>query len=257
MGKTKKSVDYYGFEGAGGPGAPPPPNPKSNPDKARFNTMVFSFILAIPALVLAYVVFKEVEYIKLIVAGLVAGIAIAIGDWMYEVYAYVRGYWFVYGGHTRLGKVNFYHVPIEMTIGFIPLGVALIILSYLPLLPRHLGIMIWPFSVPALDNILVLPITLIINSFCGGYFDFASKKYGLFMNGHNWDYFIHCMSVWLPLSTFAVVISRIVMLSKDDPTLFAGTIGLLFILYIVGIVLFKILYIRKHFDSDGNIIHTA
>ncbi|MBN1472727.1 MAG: hypothetical protein JW925_13185 [Syntrophaceae bacterium] len=253
MTDAKKDI-YYSFEGAGGPGTPPPPNPQSNPDRARFRLMVLGFVLVLPAIALSYLVYQGMEYLKLMVAGIVAGITIAVADWIYEVYAYVRGYWFVYGGHTRLGKVNLYHVPLEMTIGFVPLGLALIALSYLPLLPRHFGIMLWPFSYPSLDNILVLPVTLIITAFIGGYVDFASKKYGLFMNGHNWDYFVHCMSIWLPLSTMAVVISRIIINAKDCTLLYLSTIGIILFLCVASIALFKILYIRKHFDSEGNII---
>jgi hypothetical protein len=245
------AIDYYGFRGAGEPGAPPPTNPVADSDRARFRLMVLSFILVLPAVAISYLVYQGMEYLKLMIAGIVAGITIAVGDWMYEVYAYVRGYWFVYGGHTRLGKVNFYHVPFEMTIGFVPLGLALIILSYLPLLLRHFGIMIWPFCYPSLDNILCLPVTLIIVAFCGGYVDFVSKRYGLFMNGYNWDYFIHCMSVWLPLSTMAVVISRIIILAKDNTLLYLGTIGIMLFLCVAAVVLFRMLYIKKHFNPDG------
>ncbi len=254
MKKTQSSIDYYGFSGAGGPGAPPPTDPAANPDRARFRLMVLSFILALPAIGLSYLVYQGMEYLQLMVAGIVAGITIAVADWIYEVYAYVRGYWFVYGGHTRLGKVNLYHVPLEMSIGFVPLGLALIALSYLPLLLRHFGIMIWPFSCPSLDNILVLPVTLIITAFCGGYVDFASKKYGLFMNGHNWSYFIHCMSIWLPLSSMAVIISRIIINAKDDTLFYLGTIGIILFLCVASILLFKVLYINNHFDPDGSIL---
>ena len=63
------------------------------------------------------------------------------------------------------------------------------------------------------------------------------------------------MPLWLPFSSLAVVVSRMVILSNDDLLLYIGTIGLLLVLFIMGIVLFKLLYIRKHFDRAGNIIN--
>ncbi|MBU0992104.1 MAG: hypothetical protein KJ737_06385 [Proteobacteria bacterium] len=239
---TNREIDYYGFKGAGGPGDPPVPNPKSNPDRARNRQLWLSFLLSIPPIIIAFLVFEGWAYWRLIIAGTVAGISIAVCDWMYEVYAYTRGYWFVYGGHTRIGKINLFHVPLEMSIGFVPLGIALVILSYLPLLVRHLGIAIWPFSHPSLDNVLCLPVIILIVSFGGGYFDFISKKYGLFMNGHNWDYFIHCMSVWVPLSSLAVIFSRIILLNHDLK-IFCATITLIIVLHISGVIIFHRFYI--------------
>ena len=63
------------------------------------------------------------------------------------------------------------------------------------------------------------------------------------------------MPVWLSLPSLAVVVFRIVILFKADLLLYIGTRDLFLVLFIMGRVLFKLLYIKKHLDHDGNIIH--
>jgi hypothetical protein len=63
------------------------------------------------------------------------------------------------------------------------------------------------------------------------------------------------MSVRLPVSFLAFADFKIVILFKADFLLYIRIIGLLLVLFIMDIVLFKLLYIKKHFDRGGKIIH--
>jgi len=90
MENADSSIDYIGFKGAGGPGAPPPPNPRSNPDRARYLTSLSCVVMMGIALGVAAAVYSGSLYVKFVIVGLLAGATVAACDWMLEVYAYVN-----------------------------------------------------------------------------------------------------------------------------------------------------------------------
>jgi hypothetical protein len=247
MSYERDSEIYTTFKGAGGPGAPPPQRPGSNPTRMWQMFFVVCVIAFIAALICAAFVYQGEYYLKALVSSLCAGVATAVVDWMIEVYAAQKGYWFMYGGHTRLGRINSHTIPMEMSFGFIFLGAGGAILSYLPLLVRFLGITTWPFYDPNLDFLTVIVIVLII-SISGACVDFiVAKRNGALMNGPNWHFVKHVVTIYFPIEAIAMVTVRIPMAflyASMDSFLIAA--GIVLLVYIVAPLLFNQFYIKKY-----------
>ena len=141
MANSDQSVDYDWFKGAGGPKAPPPQKPNTNPTRARLLLLIASPIEVAITLLLFSSCFTAAGLLWAhIIGAICAGIAIALYDWIVEAYAYVKGLWFCYGGYQKIGKLDFKHVPIDMVLSFVATGFSLAFISYFPELFRNWGL---------------------------------------------------------------------------------------------------------------------
>jgi len=240
MSEGDQSVDYKGFKGAGGPSAPPPQKPNTNPTRARLLLLIASPIeVAIIFIVFSFPFTAAGMLIAHIIGGLCAGITIAIYDWIVEAYAYVKGLWFCYGGYQKIGKLDFRHVPIDMVISFVVTGFCLAFISYFPELFRYWGWNFWPISDSSLD-LWLIPGLLVLLALFGAFGDFRTKRSGVWMNGPSWSYWKCAFFAWLPLLTSGIIFDRLVLLTWTNPILLAFTIITLFlILTIIIIILVK------------------
>lgn len=236
MSNHNQSVDYEGFKGAGSPRAPPPQKPDTNPTRERLIMLGLSPILVAGFLIIFSFMFNsQGTLIPHIIGALCGGITIAIYDWTIEAYAYEKGLWFCYGGYQKVGKLDFKHVPVDMVIGFVAIGFTLSIASYSPQLFRSWGWNFWPISDPSLD-LLALPIIIIPMSLFGAFFDFRSKRSGVWMNGPTWSYWKCAFYAWLPLLTSGIIVDRLILLSWIYPTQLIIVIILPFLIEIFIIV---------------------
>jgi hypothetical protein len=209
MPEANQAIDYEGFKGAGGPGAPPPQKPNSNPTRSRLLLLITSPLMVIIAIILFSSPFNGTLFPH-IISGLCAGLTIAIYDWIIEAYAYQKGLWFCYGGYQKVGKLDFKHVPIDMIISFIGTGFTLAFVSYFPELLRNWGWSFWPISVSALD-IWLVPGLLVLVALGGAFGDFFTKRSGVWMNGPTWRYWKCAFLAWLPLLTSGIVVDRLIL----------------------------------------------
>jgi hypothetical protein len=242
----KEKTIYNSFKGAGEPGVPPPPKPNSNPIKAVHLMWAIGIILQVICICLASLVFQGEKLLQAVISSLCAGAATAVVEWMYEVVADVNGNWFNYGGHTKLGKINF-HMPYEIIIIFLCITPGLLYLSYAPVLSRAWGTTLWPFKDASLDVWLYNPVMLLIVAAIGSMNDFTTNKFfGLWMNGPKYTYWQLFLTCWFPCCITTVVVGRILF---ELPFAMLG-IGVLVLLIcaVVGIGLFAVVYMRKHRD---------
>jgi hypothetical protein len=254
MENNSNSVDYYGFEGAGGPGAPPPPKPGANIDRARYLTSLSCVAMGATGLAIAATVYRGSEYLKFVTAGLYTGATVAVFDWIVETHSFVKGYFFTYGGHTRIGRLNTYHIPFEMSLGFVPLGCGLLGLTCGAFWLREWGADFWPFSNPALISAFYIPGMLIVTSLIGSYIDYASKKQGIFMNGPGWTFKKHVLSTWIPLSTAGALVGGTLMLLRKNSSVFIKSCITVLLFYIIALTAHWQLYIKKHFDQEARVL---
>jgi len=237
MSEVDQLVDYEGFKGAGGPRAPPPQKPKTNPTRARLLTLIISPI----QVMIAYIIFSfpftvSGLLIARVVGALCAGITIAIYDWIIEAYAYINGLWFCYGGYQRIGKLDFKHVPIDMVISFVAMGFCLAFISYFPELFRYWGWNFWPVSDPTLD-LWLIPGLLFFLVLVGAFGDFSSKRWGVWMNGPNWSYWKCAFVAWFPLLTSGIIVDRFVLLTWTNQILLILTIITLILILTILVVI--------------------
>ncbi|MHA1130570.1 MAG: hypothetical protein ACTSQI_20985 [Candidatus Helarchaeota archaeon] len=219
MAESDQSVDYEGFKGAGGPNAPPPQKPGTNPTRKRLILLVLSPIVVIIVLIVFSSLFAAQGILFAhIIGALWAGFTIAIYDWIIESYAYVKGLWFCYGGYQKIGIIDFKHVPIDMVLGFIGTGFSLTIISYFPQLFRF-----WGWTFPLLSNFSLdfigVIVLLVVMSLFGAFADFRSKRSGIWMNGPTWSYWKCAFYAWLPLLSSGIIIDRLILLTWKIPTL--------------------------------------
>ena len=217
MSESGQPVDYEGYKGAGGPRAPPPQKPNTNPTRGR----MFNFIMSLIEMMIVVFVFFNVfnaagNLVPHLVAALCSGIALAILDFNLESYAYVRGLWFCYGGYQKIGRLNFKYVPFEMVLGFISTGFIWAFCSYWPVLLRSWGVNFWPISDPSLD-IWYLPAYIVIFAMLGALADFRSKRSGMWMNGPTWSYWKCAFYVWVPGLTIGIVVDRLIFTFWTNP----------------------------------------
>ncbi len=239
MSESDQSIDYEGFKGAGGPRAPPPQKPNTNPTRNRMILLIVAPILSAIVLIIFSSTFKEAgTLVPHVVGALCAGLTIAIYDWIIEAYAHVKGLWFCYGGYPKIGRFDFRHVPIDMVLGFIGTGFSLAIFSYYPQLIRHWGWNFWPISNPNID-IWLVPGLLVIASLVGAWGDFFSKRLGLWMNGPTWSYWKCAFLGWLPLLTSGICVDRLIMLLWTNPIGLALSILIPFLTLGIIIILLK------------------
>ena len=247
MSYERKSKIYTSFKGAGGPGAPPPQRPGSNPTRMWQAFFVGCIVAFIVSQIFALIVFPGATYIQVLISCLCAGFAVAVSDWITEVIANKKGLWFMYGGHTRIGRINTYTIPLEMSLGFIFLAGGGAILSYLPSLLRVWGTTLWPFVDPNLDLITYVPVLIIIIAMTGSLVDFISaKRNGALMNGPNWTYWKHWPSIWVPLMSISIGTMRILMIPWPDFATFGIAVLVVLIVFFSAILLFNQFYIKKH-----------
>jgi len=201
---------YTTYKGAGGPGAPPPQRPGTDPTKQRIRSLLVSAIV-IPIIFIFFgpLFFLSGTLIAHIISALCGGITIAILDWIIEAYAYKKGLWFCYGGYQKIGNVDFKHVPFEMLVGFVLGGFTVSFLSYYPQLLRFWGFDIIPIDRIILDLIAVV-ILLVVLSLFGSFSDFNAKKQGVWMNGPTWTYWKCAFYAWLPGLALGVVIDHVI-----------------------------------------------
>lgn len=217
MAESDQTVDYEGFKGAGGPRAPPPQKPNTNPTKGRIINLIASLIGTLIVFLIFLNVFNAAgTLLPHIISALFGGLAIALWDFIIESYAYVKGLWFCYGGYQKLGRFDFKHVPFEMVLGFIPVGFSLAFLSYFPDLGRSWGWYFWPISDPNLD-IWLLPGFIIILAMLGALGDFFTKRSGIWMNGPTWSYWKCSFFAWVPGLSIGIVVDRLIFYSWTNP----------------------------------------
>ena len=233
-------MDYEGFKGAGGPSAPPPQKPNTNPTRSRLLLLIASPIEVAITLILFSLPFTtNGMFIAHIIGGIGAGLTIAFYDWIIEAYAYVKGLWFCYGGYQKIDKLDFKHVPIDMVISFVATGFCLAFVSYFPELFRYWGWNFWPISDPALD-LWLIPGLLVLLALFGAFGDFRTKRSGVWMNGPSWSYWQCAFFAWLPLLSSGFVFDRLILLTWTNPILLSLTIISVFlILAIILIILVK------------------
>ncbi|MDD1778298.1 MAG: hypothetical protein LUQ65_09030 [Candidatus Helarchaeota archaeon] len=236
MVNSDQSIDYEGFKGAGGPNAPPPQKPNSNPTKTRL-TVFFTFLIELPIVLILFTPWFMAAGVLWphILGGLCAGITLGLYDWIGESYAYVKGLWFCYGGYQKIGKVDLKHVPFEMVLGFVVMGFCLAFVSYFPELFRYWGWNFWPISDPALD-LWMLPGFLIIFALIGAYGDFRTKRSGVWMNGPTWFFWKCAFYAWLPLLTAGLLVDRLILLTWANPLLLLTTILIVAAIFAVVII---------------------
>jgi hypothetical protein len=149
MSNSNTSIDYEGFKGAGGPRAPPPQKPNTNPTKGRLIVFIATPFLAMTMLIIFFNTFNTAgTLLPHIVSALCGGITIALWYFTIESYAYVKGLWFCYGGYQKIGRFDFKHFPLEMPLGFLGIGFSLVFFSYWPELARNWGWNFWTISNP-------------------------------------------------------------------------------------------------------------
>ncbi|NVM53855.1 MAG: hypothetical protein HWN66_09150 [Candidatus Helarchaeota archaeon] len=241
MSQSDQAIDYEGFKGAGGPGAPPPQKPNTNPTRGRILLLLIGapLLVAIPLIIFAFPFNAAGTLIPHIIGALCAGITIAIYDWIIEAYAHVKGLWFCYGGYQKVGRLDFKHVPIDMVFSFIGNGFALALSSYFPELVRYWGWSFWPISNPNLD-IWLVPGLLVLVSLGSALGDFRSKRLGIWMNGPTWTYWKCAFYAWLPLLTSGIVVDRFIIYFWTNPLGLALSILIPFLtLGIIVVILIK------------------
>ncbi len=217
MSESDHSIDYEGFKGAGGPRAPPPQKPNTNPTKGRIYSLNMSLIGTIIIFFVCFTTFKASgTLLAHIISALCAGLAIAIWDFNIESYAYVKGLWFCYGGYQKIGRLDFKHVPIEMVLGFIAIGFSFAFVSYWPELFRSWGWNFWPISNPNLD-IWSLPGFIVIMGMLGAYGDFLTKRSGIWMNGPTWSYWKCAFFAWVPGLSLGIIVDRLIFYLWSNP----------------------------------------
>ena len=237
MANLDHSIDYEGFKGAGGPRAPPPQKPNTNPTRVRLLYLIV-FIIEVPiALVLFIPVFMAAGVLWAhITSALCTGVFLALYDWVGESYGYVKGRWFCYGGYQKIGKIDLKHVPIDMVLGFVAMGFCLSFVTYFPELFRYWGLNFWPISDPNLD-IWLVPGLLVILALSGALGDFRTKRSGVWMNGPTWTYWKCAFYAWLPALVSVTIVDRLVFLTWATPLLLLTTI-----LIVASIFAFVIIY---------------
>lgn len=212
MSSRKKDIPYDSFEGAGGPNNPPPQKPDTNPTKQRLIMLIVGYC-SLPIPLIAFSTIWSLPILLLhFISGLCGGVIIAIYDWIIEAYAHQKGLWFCYGGYQKIKELDFKHVPIDMVIGFISLGINLAFASHIPFLFRGwrwdvLGW--WAAYFPALDIVWII-ILLVFLSLFGAFADFQSKKQGIWMNGPTWTYWKCAFYAWLPLLTSGIIVDHLI-----------------------------------------------
>ncbi len=240
MSELNQTIDYNGFRGAGGPAAPPPQRPNTNPTRQRILLLVITpFLITIVILIFREPFVSVGTFTSHIISALCAGIYIALHDWIIEAYAYQKGLWFCYGGYQKIGRLDFKHVPIDMVIGFIGTGFNLAILTYFPELLRSWGWVFWPINDPSLD-IWLVPGFLVLISLGGAFIDFRSKRAGVWMNGPIWSYWKCAFIAWLPLLGFGIIVDRVTFYLLPNPLLLSVVLtGIFGIMAIIVIILIK------------------
>ncbi|NVM31471.1 MAG: hypothetical protein HWN65_21715 [Candidatus Helarchaeota archaeon] len=241
MSDSDQEIDYEGFKGAGGPRAPPPQKPNTNPTRQRLISLPGAPILVTVALIIFSFPFNvEGTLVPHVIGALCAGLTVAIYDWIIEAYAYVKGLWFCYGGYQKVGKLDFKHVPIDMVIGFVAMGFSLSIVTYFPQLFRYWGWHSWfPVANPTFD-LLWIPGLLVGASLWGAFSDFRAKRTGVWMNGPTWSFWKCAFYAWLPGLTTIIVVDRFIVYFWTNPVGLALSILIPFLtLGIIVVILIK------------------
>jgi len=201
---------YTTYKGAGGPGAPPPQRPGTDPTKERIRVVIiFAILVPIAFIFFGPMFFLSGTLLQHIISALCGGVIIAIWDWAIEAYAHKKGLWFCYGGYDKVGKVDFKHVPFDMLVFFVFYGFILSFVSYFPALFRFWGFDIIPINYVILDTIAIA-VLLVALSLFGSFADFNSKKQGVWMNGPTWTYWKCAFYAWLPLLASGVIIDHLI-----------------------------------------------
>ncbi len=242
MTEANQSVDYEGFKGAGGPNAPPSQKPNTNPTRSRLLLLILSPIeVAITYILFSFWFAASGALLSHVIGALCAGLTLAIYDWIIEAWAYVKGFWFCYGGYQKIGRLDFKHIPFDMLISFVGTGFCLAFVSYFPELFRFWGWNFWPISNPSLD-LWLIPGLLVILALFGAFGDFRSKRAGVWMNGPTWSYWKCAFLAWLPLLTSGVIVDRLILLTWANPIFLALTVLTIFLI----LTIFVIVVIKKY-----------